>query len=97
MRQCAIAHRPRTTVVVDDELVWVIDAPTAPPGTARCSSPSQLAALRDQLDDELEASKRLLFVQRILHNVARAVANELAAAPPLPFIGEPFGGRGGTD
>ena len=85
------------TIVVDGELSWVVAVPESLPAQAREASPDGLAALAGRLADELEASLAEPFLERVVERMAQAIAESGAELPPLPFIGEPFGGREGTD
>jgi hypothetical protein len=89
--------RRAVTLVVDEELVWVVTPPYIPPGTARPVSAGDLLELTRLLDAELEAARQQCLLARVLDEFARAVAGSAEELPPLPFIGEPFGGQGGTD
>lgn len=89
--------RPVTSLVVDDELVWIVPLPAVSATAVRPASPQHLAELADLLDAELEAEGQQRFLIQALHHLARAAAASVADLPPLPFIGEPFGGQGGTD
>jgi len=94
--------QPVGSVHVDDDLVWVVPVPTVPLGAVRAASPGppvllsvQLAReLAEALGAELEAD---LADDDLIDAAARAVAGHLADLPPLPLIGEPFGGEEGTD
>ena len=85
------------TVVVDEDLVWIVDSPTVQPATVRPASADDLRALARLLDEELDAARQQLLLARVLNEFSRAVAESAEQLPPLPFIGEPFGGQGGTD
>ena len=89
--------RRTATLVVDEDLVWVVDSPAVQPASVRPASPDDLRELARLLDAELDAARQQLLLARVLDDFARAVAESAEQLPPLPFIGEPFGGRGGTD
>ncbi len=87
----------RITVTVDAQLHWVVRVPEVLAGAARASTAAQLARLSAELDvmqvtlDEASAADIMAAA------VTRAVLELLSQPPELPFIGEPFGGDGGTD
>ena len=103
----------RQIVAVDTELQWVLAAPGVPHGAARSASPEALLELAANLDGELaEAAAAAGLVAdpgspagAAETAVLRRLAVSACAAdergdqdlPALPFIGEPFGGDGGTD
>ena len=89
--------RRDTTLVVDEDLVWIVDSPTVQPATVRPASTDDLRELARLLDAELDAARQQLLLARVLGDFSRAVAESTDQLPPLPFIGEPFGGQGGTD
>ena len=64
--------------------------------SARPATPDYLLGLAQLLDAEAEAARQQDFLARVLDTFARAVS-EAEHQPPLSLIGEPFGGRGGTD
>jgi hypothetical protein len=75
------------TVTVDAQLHWVLRVPEVLAGATRASSAAQLARSCAELD-ALPISPT---------DVARVVIELLSGPPDLPYIGEPFGGDGGTD
>lgn len=87
----------RSTLVVDDQLVWVFTPSAVPAGGVMPASGGGLAELARRLDAELDAAQQQRLLARALDDFARAVALAGDDLPPLPFIGEPFGGQGGTD
>ncbi len=87
----------RSALVIDDELVWVLTAPAVPAGLVRPASADGLVDLTRRLDAELDAARRQSLVAQALDDFARAVSRAADDLPPLPYIGEPFGGQGGTD
>ena len=89
--------RRAVSFVVDDELIWIVEPPPVPRDAVRPASPGGLAELTAQLDAELQAARQQRFLACALDVFARVMADAAGGLPPLPFIGEPFGGRGGTD
>jgi hypothetical protein len=85
------------TLIVDEELVWVVAQPAVQRTAVRPASRRDLLELTRLLDTELQAARQQLLLARVLDEFARAVAESADQLPPLPFIGEPFGGQGGTD
>ena len=88
--------RPVTSLVVDEELVWIVPLPAVSAAEVRPASPQHALELADLLDCELEAVRQHRFLVQALHHIAGAT-DSAAELPPLPFIGEPFGGEEGTD
>ena len=89
--------RPVTSLVVDEDLVWIVPLPGVCVAEVRPASPQHALELADLLDCELEAVQRQRFLAQALHHLACAAAASAGELPPLPFIGEPFGGEEGTD
>jgi hypothetical protein len=91
--------RPRMIVRVDDELHWVVVVPESVPAATRFASRTAVSEALERL----EVVERSLQGDAAIDVAARAVAAFLRALPvgpelpELPFIGEPFGGQGGTD
>lgn len=85
------------TVPVDARLQWVVRVPEALAGAARASSAAQLASLGAELDAMQVAAHEAVRADIMVGVVARVVFELLSEPPPLPFIGEPFGGEDGTD
>lgn len=89
-------------VAVDDELLWVTPVRTHLLGAARPSSRGTLVHLGLQMATHLALAQGIPLEavypdDDLVHAAAEAVAEYLADIPPLPFIGEPFGGEEGTD
>ena len=89
--------RRDATLVVDEDLVWIVCSPAVQPAAVRPASTDDLRELARLLDAELNAARQQLLLARVLDDFSRAVAESTDQLPPLPFIGEPFGGQGGTD
>jgi hypothetical protein len=85
------------TVAVDAHLHWVVRAPEVLAGAARASSPAQLASLGAELDALQVTPDEAARADIMVGVITRAVIEFLSEPPELPFIGEPFGGTGGTD
>ena len=85
------------TVTVDAQLCWVVHVPEVLAGAARASSAAHLALLGAELDATQVAADDDERADFMLGAIARAVIEVLTEPPELPFIGEPFGGEGGTD
>jgi len=85
------------TVAVDAQLHWVVRVPAVLAGATRASSPAQLARLCAELDALQTAAEEAAHAHFMVGAIAGAVIELLSEPPELPFIGEPFGGEGGTD
>ena len=85
------------TVPVDAQLQWVVRVPETLAGATRASSPAQLASLGAELDAMQVAAHEAARADIMVGAITRAVIELLSEPPELPFIGEPFGGEGGTD
>jgi hypothetical protein len=85
------------TVAVDAQLHWVVRVPEVLAGAARASSAAQLALLGAEFDAMRAALNEAARDDLVVAAVTRAVIEFLGEPPELPFIGEPFGGEGGTD
>ena len=96
LEEAAMPHAS-ITIPVDAQLHWVVRVPEVLAGATCASSSAQLARLGAEFDAMQvtldEASRDDLVVAAI----TRAVLDFLSEPPALPFIGEPFGGEGGTD
>ena len=86
-----------TTVVVDEQLHWVVRLPEALAGSTRTSSAAQLSYLEAQLDALQVTPHEASRADFMVGAITRAVIKFLGEPPALPFIGEPFGGEDGTD
>lgn len=86
-----------TTVAVDAQLHWVVRVPELLAGATRASSAAQLARLAAELDAMQVALGEAALTDIIVATITRVVIELLSEPPELPFIGEPFGGEGGTD
>jgi hypothetical protein len=89
--------RSRTAVAVDHELLWVVTVPEVAHGVARTSSSEQLASLARQFETLELAAGDPDQLATIVAGAVRSALALLGEPPELPFIGEPFGGTGGTD
>ena len=85
------------TVPVDAQLHGVVRVPEGLAGAARASSAAQLARLGAELDAMQVTPDEAARADIMVGAIARAVLELLSEPPALPFIGEPFGGEGGTD
>ena len=85
------------TVPVDAQLHWVVRVPEVLAGATRPSSTAQLARLAAELDALQFAADAAARADVMVGVITRAVIEHLGEPPELPFIGEPFGGEGGTD
>ncbi len=85
------------TVHVDAQLHWVVRVPEVHAGAARASSAAQLARLGAELDAMQVTPDEAARADIMVGAITRAVLEFLSEPPALPFIGEPFGGEGGTD
>jgi len=90
---------PRTsiTVAVDAQLHWVVRAPEVLAGATRAPSAPQIERLGAEFDELRVALNEAARADRMVEAITRAVIELLTEPPELPFIGEPFGGEGGTD
>jgi hypothetical protein len=86
-----------TTVAVDGQLDWVVRVPEVLAGATRASSPAQLARLGSEFDAMQHAAAEAARTDIAMRAMTRAVIAFLSEPPELPYIGEPFGGEGGTD
>ncbi len=86
----------RTVVTVDAQLDWVVRVPEQAAGATRAASAEQLRHLAAAMDAAADAARGVLACG-LAGLVAEAVLEALGEPPALPFIGEPFGGEGGTD
>jgi hypothetical protein len=85
------------TVAVDAQLQWVIRVLEVPAGAARAPSVAQLARSCAQLDALPTTPEDAARAEIMVGAITLAVLEFLSEPPDLPFIGEPFGGEGGTD
>ena len=90
---------PRTSVAVavDEQLLWIVRVPEVPAGATCASSVAQLARLGAELDASHLTAHGVLRTDIAVGVITRAVLESLCEPPELPFIGEPFGGEGGSD
>jgi hypothetical protein len=90
---------PSALFSVDEQLLWVLRVPESLTGAARPATPEAIAGARagfDALADGL-GGKGCGALDDLAALAARLALRALADLPDLPFIGEPFGGEGGTD
>jgi len=85
------------TVTVDAQLRWVVRVPEALAGATRASSAAQLARLGAELETLPVTPDEAVRADILVGAITRAVLESLGEPPELPYIGEPFGGEGGTD
>ena len=85
------------TVPVDAQLHWVVRVPEVLAGATRASSAAQLARLGAEFDAMQVTPDEAARADIMVGAITRAVLEFLSEPPELPFIGEPFGGEGGTD
>jgi len=85
------------TVAVDAQLHWVLRVPELLTGATRASSAEQLARLGAEFDALHVSAYEAMRSDIMVGAMARVVVELLSEPPELPFIGEPFGGEGGTD
>jgi len=85
------------TVAVDAQLHWVLRVPELLTGATRASSAAQLACLGAEFEALEVTVDEAARADVMVGAVARVVVELLGEPPELPFIGEPFGGEGGTD
>ena len=85
------------TVAVDAQLQWVVRVPEVMAGAARASSAAQLSRLHAEFDALQTSLAEAATASVMVAAISRAVVDLLSEPPELPFIGEPFGGEGGTD
>lgn len=85
------------TVAVDAQLHWVVRVPEVLVGATRAPSAAQLARLGAELDAMPATLDEAALAEAMARAITYAVIELLSAPPELPFIGEPFGGTGGTD
>jgi hypothetical protein len=88
---------PHASIAVDEQLNWVLRVPELLPGATLPSSAEHLATLRAAFDSPPFMQSEAVRADVMVGAIARAVVDVLGAPPELPFIGEPFGGEGGTD
>ena len=88
---------PSITVAVDAQLHWVVRVPEVLAGATRASSAVQLANLGADFDAMQVTPGEAARADLMVGVITRAVIEFLGEPPELPFIGEPFGGEGGTD
>ena len=88
---------PSVAVAVDEQLLWVVRVPEVLAGATRASSAAQLARLGAEFDASYLTAHEALRAEIAVGVITRAVLESLGEPPELPFIGEPFGGEGGTD
>ena len=88
---------PSITVAVDAQLHWVVRVPEVPVGATRAPSTAQLGCLCAELDAMAVTPDEAARADIMVAAITRAVMEVLSEPPELPFIGEPFGGEGGTD
>jgi len=84
-------------VAVDEQLLWVVRLPEVLAGATRASSAEQLARLGAEFDALHFSAYEAMRADIAVGAITRAVIEFLSEPPELPFIGEPFGGEGGTD
>jgi hypothetical protein len=93
--------RTSAIITVDAQLLWIVPVPEVQAGVARAASREQLAALCGELDalqvSSPGAGHTFGDAGAWVDAIALAVFESLSEPPDLPFIGEPFGGEGGTD
>ncbi len=89
--------RPSVAVAVDEQLLWIVRVREAPVAATRASSAAQIARLGAEFDASHLAAHEALRADLAVGLIARAVLESLCEPPELPFIGEQFGGEGGTD
>jgi hypothetical protein len=90
---------PTALISVDEQLLWVVRIPECVAGSARSVAPDQVAgtcAEFDALAASLATGERPAL-DDLAALAAHLALRALADLPDLPFIGEPFGGEGGTD
>jgi hypothetical protein len=85
------------TVTVDAQLHWVLRVPEVLAGATRASSAAQLARSCAELDALPISPTDVARADTVVETIARVVIELLSGPPDLPYIGEPFGGDGGTD
>jgi hypothetical protein len=96
LKEAAMPHAS-ITVPVDAQLHWVVRVPEVLAGAARASSAAQLARLGAEFDALQVTPDEAARADIMVGAITRAVLEFLSEPPELPFIGEPFGGEGGTD
>lgn len=90
---------PSAFVHVDEQLCWVLRVPECVLGSVRAATPARIAEARAGFD----AAAATLgggehpSLEDLAALAARLALGALADLPELPFIGEPFGGEGGSD
>ena len=90
-------------VEVDELLQWVLRVPESITGMTRAATPEdieELSASFDALHRALAEPAPGCDLDALTHHVGhtvRALLRDARSLPDLPFIGEPFGGQGGTD
>ena len=95
--------RPSVFVEVDELLQWVLSVPESLTGVTRAATPDDLAEMSasfDALESLLTESGSEYGLDALsdhLEHAVRALLRDARSLPDLPFIGEPFGGQGGTD
>ena len=95
--------RPSVIVEVDELLHWVLNVPELVAGGARAATADDLAEMSasfDALSRALAAPDGQYDRDVVADRVGRALRaafRDQHGLPDLPFIGEPFGGEGGTD
>ena len=85
------------TVAVDAQLHWVVRVPETLAGATRAPSAAQLANLGAAFEAMQVTAAEAARADIMVGAITRAVIDLLSEPPDLPFIGEPFGGTGGTD
>lgn len=88
---------PSITVAVDAQLHWVVRVPEVFAGATRASSAAQLASFGAEFDALQATAAEAARAGITVGVIVRTVVAFLNEPPELPFIGEPFGGEGGTD
>jgi hypothetical protein len=84
-------------VAVDEHLLWIVRLPEVLAGATRAASAEQLERLGAEFDASRFTAYEAMRADIAVGAITRAVIEFLREPPELPFIGEPFGGEGGTD
>jgi len=90
---------PQASIVItaDPQLQWVVRVPEILVGATRASSPAELARLSTLFAEAQTMFDEPARADAMAAAITQAVFEYLGEPPELPFIGEPFGGRDGTD